>query len=579
MENTDLFTEMSFERASQPRVSSVIGGGIVYNGSDGLPLRARAPGRVGRHASQRDRVENLIISNQTHLNTLLGRYLGKASDPWNEVPLEAMWDVFEPALQEYVTLDVPASSNPRGWAFDTTQKWIVRRADVQDTPLGAPEVRLEVERLAEPTNSVAVAIPAVPNFPWPDYPAPLTLPSPEEPAVLGERLLVATDYGMYMTADLSSSFPTWESVGTALIGKVIYDFAFSDVNNRQLIAIEADAGYGSTSFGNVWMISDYRTGEWVKVIDGTTEDTDLTSVEGAAVSGGFVQAHGFEGHAVVIANYTSGTAPNKTRTYTFLNWSTGYTRSAKWSNPSDPWGASSRELFNIGIDTGAVLNVNGTLHACLQQGLIGQHDVRMTSTDFGQTWTVQEEGPSKPSAFSIRGGLHIEGDHIIWVTYDSAETYGYTLQRWVGGARSGRVTLEDWQTTDINGIHMGYRRHVMYGADVSFLYLDTYDSLNPAVDGRYGWTYVYKDSGWPSNWESVDIPIYARSSDSFWGDPENMIAMGNNHKYVGAVGEYLVMLLGGDGTALANKSGTGGTVLYGLGATNVNRILFDQWED
>lgn len=579
--NPDLFREMRFERSARPLVNSVLGGGVVYNGTDGLPLRARAPGRVGMlQSSRRQRVENLIISSQVHLNAVLGRYLGKASDPWDAVPLEAMWDVFEPALQEYITLDVPASSNPRGWAFTTAQRWLVRRVDIRDATLGAPEVRLEVERLTEPTNAVTVQIPAVPDFPWPDYPAPLPLPGPEEPTILGERLLVATDGGLFMTGDLSSSYPIWETTGTGeLDGLNIIDFAFDTDNNRRVVAIEADAGYGSTSFGNVWMTSDYRSSPWVKVLDGVAVDAAVTSAEsGSPCQGGFVQAHGMDGRAVLVAQYTEGIVHNLARTFTGgANWSTSLQMSGRWTNPALGWPDDRR--FYINIDVGFFLNQSGTVTFVGMARSYPNNDVRMTSGDYGQTWTIQESGPNRPSGVVIRGGLNIEGTYIIWCTYSSGISGVVSLEEWAGGLMTARTVIEDWQSVDVNGILMGYRRQCVYGADISYLYCRSTDSSDPLGDGRYGWTYWYKNGGWPITWEAVQIPIYCRAADSFWGDPENMIAMGNSHPYVTGAGEYLVMLLSGEGTSISNKSGTGATGLYGLGANYVNRVLFDQWED
>lgn len=224
---TDLWTEVKLERSTRARLSGVLGGGIYWNSATntGTPYRARAPGQIGRESGKTEQVDGLIIAGQDHLNDLLGSYLAAASNQWATIPVEAMWDVFEPALQEYITVTIAADDNPRGYSFGPSNRWIVREVDIEDQAGGAPIIKLEAELLlsgAAKYSGVTVEIPEAPDFPNP--PPPVPLPDlgpgemPEEGTVWPDLAWFFTEDSVYESLDFSgtdrSDQPTWDKLTT-----------------------------------------------------------------------------------------------------------------------------------------------------------------------------------------------------------------------------------------------------------------------------------------------------------------------------------------------------------------------------
>lgn len=208
--NEDWTTELTIEKSHRPALSAILGGGIYYDGSDGTPYRGRSPGQVGRESGQERRADNLIITGQADLNAKLGRLLAAESSPWRPLSIENYYDIWEPALQEYVTLTVTADENPRGHAFDTGTRWILRRVDIDDASGDTPTVRLTVEQLMTGFAGVTVPIPDPPSYPAPEYPPELPDIEPEVDYGTGERVGVVGNGGFYYSLDaLSGSPPTW----------------------------------------------------------------------------------------------------------------------------------------------------------------------------------------------------------------------------------------------------------------------------------------------------------------------------------------------------------------------------------
>ncbi len=168
--SSDWTDEAKLERAHRPHTSDILGGGIYYDGSTATPYRGRAPGSAGLYGGSFSRADNLIIEGQDDLNTKLGRLLAAEANEWAEQPLNLAYDVFEPALQEYVTLTVAASENLRGYVFTTSDQWIVRRAQIVDKPGQVPEVRASIEKLVTGYQGVTVPIPDPDEWNWPDPP-------------------------------------------------------------------------------------------------------------------------------------------------------------------------------------------------------------------------------------------------------------------------------------------------------------------------------------------------------------------------------------------------------------------------
>ncbi len=278
----DVYTEGHAEKLTRPRISHVFGGGIAYDGTVATPFRSRTPGLIGRESGRKERAENLIIVNQDDLNDLLGRLLGKRSNPWEDMPLETMWDIFEPALQEYVDLNADVFDNdPResypGVDQSVGTAWIVRRVQIEDAALNAPVVNLTLERLAKIYRGVTVLIPDIPDIPPPSPPPPfLPLFAAQETTI---RALVGTwAAGVFYNAQLEGptgdSYP-WTAVNDGLDGyrySIRVELDPFDEHNRQyyLVSDEDSQVYHGDLFRRE------NQGSWTSI---------LTAAEAATVIG------------------------------------------------------------------------------------------------------------------------------------------------------------------------------------------------------------------------------------------------------------------------------------------------------
>src|SRR5690606_19729965 len=115
------------------------------------PVFSNAPGNApASFGTGSDTLSKQIVDNQSDLNTLAGLYFAMVNALYNgqlvpqgiEVVLPDGYDVFDPALREFVTITLPSTANLRGVAFDTNIRWTVERVSVSyDPDTGAKEVR------------------------------------------------------------------------------------------------------------------------------------------------------------------------------------------------------------------------------------------------------------------------------------------------------------------------------------------------------------------------------------------------------------------------------------------------------
>lgn len=267
--NFDWLTELNIEKAARPRIASVFGGGIVYDGADGTPYRARAPGPVGRESGRDTRADNLIISSQNNLNALLGRLLAAESSPWKPPSIELLYDVWEPALQEYLTLVVSADENPRGFSFTADEPWIVRRVEIEDVQGGTPSVKVTPELLMGEFVGITVPVPDPPEpGDWPEPPPPPPIPPviPPDVATWPGKVYVATlESGVFYTESfggLEDAAPIWVEVDdTGLLNLNLRKFQV-DVEEPdryqyvQLDSTDRDKIYRRKDGGNWTLIMD-----------------------------------------------------------------------------------------------------------------------------------------------------------------------------------------------------------------------------------------------------------------------------------------------------------------------------------
>lgn len=596
---TDRYNELSIARSTRPKVNSVWGGGIYYDGSTATPYRARSPGKIGREAAKRDRADHLIITGQTQLNELLGAYLGELSLEWDTVKPELAWDIWEPALQETTSLAVEASENPRGYTFTAADLWLIRRLDIKDIQAGAPEVQLELELLADPLQGVTVAIPDPPDFRTPEYPGPREWGPPEDPGLDGKVIIAGTtDAGVIWTADIDQIYPTWAKVGTGIGTAEVLRVAQNPQNNRELVALVKTAGWDNSDYGDLYYTSNYRDSgvAWVKIVDGGDMWTANQTVES-----GLGRTLGVDGYfrelfitadGVLVAGFSMDTSS--------ANPGYKYIKSTDW-NTVAPCTITFGDLL-IGNDSFwprywervqtqemstagkfVMLGENGT-------GSGAEHQ-RGVSTDYCMSWTFP--GTEKTGNLGGDNGISpigIIGDGTdVWVSMWWLSTDNWEMSKWAGGEYTGATQVKQFLETDWSksSNDFGTDRQLLLSntSGGSLYFAETTWVLAPVT--KYGDTYIYLASGWPTQWNTATLDIAGTTLDNFRGNPGqvlpmNRIIIGNGRDYVASPsgpGDHSIYLLTAAGTTVANKSGTGVTGVAGLGATIINHVIWDQYED
>jgi len=268
----DWLEELEIEKSDRPKASSVMGGGIYYDGTAGTPYRGRAPGTKGLESGKDVKADNLIVASQADLNLKLGRLLEREANPWDDLSIKLMYDVFEPALQEYVTITVTAAENPRGHVLTTSAKWVIRGVDIEDVSNGTHDVTLEVEGLASSLPGAGdytgeeVPIPdpdGPPNPPAPDPPPPDIPPPPPISPGTGDWVVVGTVGGAgvcYTKNAITGVPPTWYPLNDGL-GNLdpIESLAMDPLKPFRLVCIDGD--------GDVYTnVSWHSGGAWQEVL-------------------------------------------------------------------------------------------------------------------------------------------------------------------------------------------------------------------------------------------------------------------------------------------------------------------------
>jgi hypothetical protein len=199
--------------------------------------------------------------------------LETTANPWDDIPIKLMYDVFEPALQEYVTLTVTVAENPRGHVLDTSAKWVIRQADIEDIPNGVADVTIEVEGLASSLPGAGdytgeeVPIPdpdGPPTPPPPDPPPPDEPPPPPVTPGTGDWVVVGTVGGAgvcYTKNAVSGVPPTWYQLNTGLANLDPIEWLSMDPTRPfRLVCIDGD--------GDVYTNVSWQSGgSWQKVLD------------------------------------------------------------------------------------------------------------------------------------------------------------------------------------------------------------------------------------------------------------------------------------------------------------------------
>jgi hypothetical protein len=133
--------------------------------SGGLPLFSRSVGKIvtrfGRGGSAKD---NLLVSDQTELNTLTGLLFAKEVNQFPNVDIDLAQNnrMIDIAGQQYLTISLVATDTPRGVVW-TDKKLIPQRVElVYDGDNGVISTNLECEAETSGNPGVTVIIPPIP---------------------------------------------------------------------------------------------------------------------------------------------------------------------------------------------------------------------------------------------------------------------------------------------------------------------------------------------------------------------------------------------------------------------------------
>jgi hypothetical protein len=141
-------------------VGFVSGSGLLADGATFTPLLSAAPGLAPGEGETTQNADRQLVVSQAELNQRAGDSYGFANRAVRALNLTILnqGGVADPALQERVTLTLPASSNRRGVSYGSLDYWQVQSVDMElDTQRGTS---LERWQLTPETNGAdGVTIP------------------------------------------------------------------------------------------------------------------------------------------------------------------------------------------------------------------------------------------------------------------------------------------------------------------------------------------------------------------------------------------------------------------------------------
>lgn len=157
----DDITNLDVRSRVRPAFGKCVASGFTF---DGVALRvvlAAAPGFVGGQGSGETRLENQLVITQTELNERASHHLARENNPIPSVTvrLAGNYDVFEPALGEWVTLDLSADAWVGGSAF--TSRCLIESVSIQHSPDGRKIVTLELTPETIGDSAAAQTVPVI----------------------------------------------------------------------------------------------------------------------------------------------------------------------------------------------------------------------------------------------------------------------------------------------------------------------------------------------------------------------------------------------------------------------------------
>jgi hypothetical protein len=430
------YVRVEWERPHRIQTKTVIGEGITdgSTAATNVAIFARAPGTAPASASGgADTFDRQIVDNQAELNERTGLRFAEVNSLYNgrivpkglRLTLRGGYDVIDPALQEWVTITLPATANKRGVAFDSTARWLVKGAEVTyDAEAGTKEVVYTLDH--ETTGADAYKEVrkqknenGLPNFPGIDLEIPgIDLPPIEvgDPLTLGSPILAAwaVDGYVYLTATGNNPFasggPVWTRTQLSGVG-------MSGTFNDFVVDAYSPKYLGTGTAVNGWLVTTTNIYRVTDVFGSIALASQHTFVNTANLIHRSIDASfGFAGWVGVASTYTTNGATAGTQwTYTTDSGST-------WTNVSVATGGTTNVPSAIawpGLHVSS--NVAGLCYvSAVTAGSAGTRQL-WRSLDYGATWAQVTPAIQAGATIGNAATLHVPfhdnpGDKLIFLS-------------------------------------------------------------------------------------------------------------------------------------------------------------------
>lgn len=315
---------VSVKHNLRPRYGSVDAQGFLSSTAAAFLVLSRAAGKAGGQGAQQEKLEGQIALSQVDLNERTGHRLAELNNPYASIVVELVrgYDLIEPALWHFVTLDLPADVWPEGVAFharcvvtDVSKRYNENGTRTLTLTLvpetsGQPGVAMPLrtegseDDLILPTINAltGLMLPSIPLWTLPPvYGAPLygeneTLEGSESGYAERPEVVVFAVTEVYYTADRTAGAgsPTWTQRGTTA---ALFTAMVAEKNSRTgLYALESDELYYSANLattnlsavasglGDALLMRVTAAGHLV-IVDENNTDNRLWYWNGSALSG------------------------------------------------------------------------------------------------------------------------------------------------------------------------------------------------------------------------------------------------------------------------------------------------------
>jgi len=342
-------------RRHRKQIQTVRAGGFSYDGTTAIPLLSKAPG-VPDPAPSEALQDGLVLSptdGQSGLNRISGDLAAKLNNtiPRLEVTLPGNWDVFDPALQERVTVDLDATQNIRDFDFDSDDDWIVREVSIDEDAAGGfvRSVTIMIEQETDGADGETINVPEEGDSDWPSPPLPTQPPGsptpPVNPNLATGDYAMGTDIGVvYADFDVQAR---WYTTNTGLTGSDelnVFDIKkdpFLWESSQRMWLLNADG---------LWQQDGFPTGTWVQILTEAEMRADIGLGAASMIKGGAIGMSSEVSGLMCVGAWwllDAGMVPNRDVAFIILdeaisnsaqvfqgNFAIPGERSARWANHS-----------------------------------------------------------------------------------------------------------------------------------------------------------------------------------------------------------------------------------------------------